>query len=309
MKEQPVILSIVIVNWNTRELLFKCLESVYEFAPTCTFEVLLVDNASSDGSAALVSNLFPQVRLFANQENCGFARGNNQAIREARGEYVLLLNPDTEVKENALDELVNYMIAHPWVGGAGSLLLNPDGTLQASCHPEPTLSREFWRLTHLDIIQEYGDYDMSDWNWETPRKVDVVQGASLILRGATLEEIGLLDEDYFIYTEEVDLCYRMRKAGWGIYWVPTSRVIHYGGQSTKQMAQKMFLKLYESRLMYFRKNHGAFKAFLYKLVLMLAALIRIIGDPIARIRKPEQTEKFRTLAHYYRDLLLELPRM
>ena len=169
-------LSIIIVNWNTRELLARCLQSVgsgFEFrvarsagqSATCnpqpvTYEVFVVDNASTDGSAQMVRERFPWVRLTANSENVGFARANNQAIRKSKGRYVLLLNPDTEVHPGALETLTRFMDTRTKAGAAGARLLNPDGTLQAWCYPAPTLSREFWRLFYLDVFWPYGRYDM-----------------------------------------------------------------------------------------------------------------------------------------------------
>jgi len=152
-------LSVVIVNWNTCKLLEKCLVSVFSNPPDQEFEVWIVDNASTDQSVPMVRETFPRVNLIINDTNLGFSGANNQAIRRCKGEYVLLLNPDTEVRSNALDFLIDTMENHPEVGGAGAKILNPDGTLQISCYPEPTLSRELWRLFQLDRVRHYGSYD------------------------------------------------------------------------------------------------------------------------------------------------------
>jgi GT2 family glycosyltransferase len=157
-------LSIVIVSWNTKDLLEACLNSVYAFPLDRPFEVWVVDNQSKDETVAMVREQFPQVELIASEENLGFAGGNNRAIPHCQGEYILLLNPDTEVKPGALNALVAFMDAHPEAGAAGSRLLNADGTLQPSCHPRPTLSREFWRMFYLDAVVPYGCYDMSKWD-------------------------------------------------------------------------------------------------------------------------------------------------
>ena len=151
-------LSIVIVSWNTSDMLLSCLTSIFDHPPQCHFDVWVVDNASSDISAAMVRQRFPQVHLIENRVNAGFARANNQAIRQSNGYFLLLLNPDTEVKPGALELLVRFLRRHRQVGGAGPRLLNPDGTLQPSCHPGPTLTRELWRLFHLDVIYPYGFY-------------------------------------------------------------------------------------------------------------------------------------------------------
>ncbi len=302
-------LSIVIVNWNTKDLLEKCLDSVYRFPFAGEFEVLLVDNASSDRSVEMVRRKFPQVRLIVNTENGGFAHGNNQAIRESSGEYVVLLNPDTEVKAGAFDTMIEFMRACPAAGGAGARLISVDNSMQTSCSPDLTLSRELWRLFHMDKIYPYGQYRMDRWDLSKPRQVDGLQGACLLLRKQALDQVGLLDEDYFMYTEELDLCHRLRKAGWLLYWVPQAVVLHYGGQSTKQAPQEMFLRLYESRLQYFRKHHGMTAAMGYKAVLMAAAVTRLGLSPLSYLLYPEERQKNKVLAGHYSRLIETLPKM
>jgi GT2 family glycosyltransferase len=305
-------LSIIIVNWNTQELLAQCLHSIFEGLPAqalARVEVFVVDNASADGSKSMVHHSFPQVHLISNSENVGFASANNQAIRQSHSRYVLLLNPDTILLLTALNTLIEFMDAHPEAGAAGPCLLNPNGTLQMSCYPAPTLPRELWRLLHLDALYPYGSYRMSSWSTVAPREVDIVQGACLILRKTTLDQVGLLDEDYFIYTEEVDLCYRIRQAGWRISWVPSAQVIHYGGQSTQQVAAEMFLHLYRSKLLYFRKHHGVLAAYIFKLILFVTGLIRLLLSPFARLEAPSSRRQHEALVRNYRQLLNSLPQM
>ena len=302
-------LSIIVVSWNTRQLLDDCLTSVYAYPPQEMFEVIVVDNASHDGSAAMVREKFPQVRLVESPNNVGFAEGNNLAVPLCRGDYILLLNPDTVVKPDAFDALTAFMDAHPEAGAAGSMLLNPDETLQPSCHPAPRLSRDLWRLFHLDVVAAYGRYHMHKWPTDTPREVDVIQGASMIVRKAILDRIGFLDGDYFMYSEEVDLCYRLQQAGWRLYWVPGSRVIHYGGQSTKQVATDMFLQLYLGKLKYFRKHYGQMAGVGYKLVLVLAAVFRLALTPLTWFQHGPERQKNQTLARHYGRLLKTIPGM
>jgi GT2 family glycosyltransferase len=273
-----MILSIVIVSWNTRDLLRRCLASVAAeadgFRPDGV-ETVVVDNGSTDGSAAMVRTDFPGTRLLTNLENVGFARANNQGIRVARGAYLLLLNPHTEIFPGALRALVDFLESEPRAGAAGACLVNPDGSLQPSAYPAPALSRELWRLLHLDALLARSKYPLTAWAASPPRPVEVVQGAALLLRRAALDDIGLLDEDYFMYTEEVDVCFRLARAGWLIYWVPQARVLHHGGQSTRQVAAEMFLRLYESKVVFFRKHYGRRTTFLYKVLLLLVSLPRI----------------------------------
>ena len=305
-------LSIIIVSWNTRDLLAQCLESALNdirASSHLNIETLVIDNASGDDSVHMVQERFPWVRLIPNRENIGFAAANNQAIRQSHGRYVLLLNPDTEVKPGALAGLVDFMEAHPEAGAVGARTLNPDGTLQTSCYPAPTLSRELWRLLHLDMLWPYGTYRMAAWDINKPREVDSLLGACLLLRAAALDQIGVLDEDYFIYSEEVDLCYRLQKANWRLYWAPQAQIIHYGGQSTQQAAAEMFLQLYRGKLLYFYKHHGWLAAQLYKLILLISALVRLLLSPLSWLEHPARRRRHLVLAGYYRRLLIALPRM
>jgi len=306
------VLSIIIVNWNTRELLAQCLESVSKEVSglgSLGVETLVVDNASTDGSIQMLQDRFPWVQLTQNQTNVGFARANNQAILQSTGRYVLLLNPDTKVKPGAFGTLIHFMEAHPEAGGAGARLLNPDHTLQPSCYPAPTLPGEFWRMFHLDMLVPYGVYRMDGWSLSRHHEVDVIQGACLILRQEALNQVGLLDGEYFIYSEEVDLCHRLQQAGWRLYWVPQAQVVHYGGQSTQQVAAEMFLRLYQGKIIYFRKHYGWLTSHIYKLILAAATLSRLMITPLVWLERSPKREHHLTLASHYRRLLLSLPGM
>ena len=307
-----MLLSIVIVNWNTRDLLRGCLRSVQREAASLApgeVETLVVDNNSSDGSPRMLEQEFPWASIIRNPGNNGFARANNQAIRQSKARFVLLLNPDTELLPGALRCLVDSLEGAPAVGAAGACLLNPDGTLQASASPAPTLLREFWRLLHLDAVIRLASYPLDTWNQEAIHEVDVAQGACLLLRRTALDQVGLLDEDYFMYTEEVDLCHRLRKAKWQVCWVPRARVIHYGGQSTRQAKTEMFLRLYESKVLYFRKNLGRHSAAAYKVILALASLPRLLVGAGELLVGKRDGEGEPSLASLYARLLLNLPRL
>ncbi|MFQ5434808.1 MAG: glycosyltransferase family 2 protein [Anaerolineae bacterium] len=303
-------LEIIIVSWNVKQLLADCLESVFTCPPETPFRVVVVDNASTDGSAEMVRTRFPQVQLIESEENLGFAGGNNLALAQSEAELALLLNPDTAVRPGAIQALVDFLAQRPEAGAAGSRLLNPDGTLQhPSCHPAPTLARELWRLFHLDRIRPYGAYHMASWSLTEPRPVDVIQGASLLLRRSVLDRIGLLDESYFMYSEEVDLCLRIQRAGWELFWVPASQVVHYGGQSTRQVAAAMFQQLYRAKLMYFRKHYGKLTGVMYKLVLTAASLARLLLTPLAFLQRPSVRQRNLSLGKQYWLLLRALPQM
>ncbi len=271
--------------------------------------MFVVDNASTDESVVMIREQFPLVNLIENSENIGFARANNLALRQSRGEYLMLLNPDTQLKAGALQTLVEFIANNPQAAAAGPRILNPDGSLQPSCSPTPTLLREMLRLLHAPGVRPDGYYPMHSWDQSTPRQVDTMLGACIVIKREALEQIGFLDEDYFIYSEEVDLCTRLKQAGWELYWVPQSEIVHYGGQSTQQVAQEMFFRLYEGKLIYFRKHRGKLAANLYKIILAVAALMRIASSPLALLRGPTVRQSQRIMVQNYSRLLLSLPEL
>ena len=302
-------LSIILISWNVADLLVNCLRSIFAHPPDGVFEVWVVDNASHDNSVQIIQEQFPQVKLILNEKNVGFAAANNQALQASNGRFALLLNPDTVVSEETLQKLVGFLDENPQVGAAGSLYQNPDGSLQPSCYPFPTVAREFWRLLHMDKLYAFGVYNMQRWSKETPREVDALQGASLLLRRAALEETGLLDTSYFMYTEEIDLCYRLHLKGWTLYWVPQSRIVHLGGQSTRQDALKMFLHLYGSKVQFFRKHYGERSARSYKRVLKFTSGIRLALTSIGSAVRPQNRRYYQQLRRNYENLIASLPTM
>lgn len=316
-------LSIIIVNWNTRELLAGCLESVngkrstvignrssQDRSPFTVYrlpltEAIVVDNASTDGSAAMVRERFPSVQVIENGANVGFARANNQGICHSRGRYVVLLNSDTVVHPGALEMLVAFMDAHPQAGACGPRLLNGDGSLQPSVHPMLTPGREFWRLLFLERLRPAATYPMQRWDTAPPRPVEVIKGACLLLRRAALDQVGLLDDQYFMYTEEVDLCYRLAQAGWGLWYVPEAVVTHFGEASSKLVREEMYLQLYRSKVQFYRKFGGRPRVARYKALVALAYLPRAAAAGVASLARPA----WRPQARLFRRLLAELPGM
>lgn len=308
-------LSIIIVNWNTRDLLAACLDSLAASSfqlPASTFnlqtanlETIVVDNASSDGSAAMVCARFPWVQLVVNHENVGFARANNHGIALAQGRYVLLLNSDTELRPGALDALVGFMDAHPASGACGPRLLNADGTLQPGAHPMLTPGRELWRLLFLERLHPRATYPMRRWDTAAPRRVEVIKGAALLLRRSALDQVGPLDDGYFMYTEEVDLCYRLAAVGWELWYVPSAEVVHYGEASSKQVREDMYVQLYRSKVQFYRKFGGEPRAARFKAALRLAYTPRWALAAVAGRFSPSAARQART----FRRLLTDLPKM
>jgi GT2 family glycosyltransferase len=300
-------LAIIIVNWNTGDLLKQCLQSVYGSQTSKQYEVWVVDNGSSDGSPDMITNRYPQTKIISNKDNTGFAHANNQAIIDSTGDYLLLLNPDTVINKDVMEVLSNYLDEHPDVGAVGPRLLNADGTLQESAYPRPTLVREFWRLFHLDRVINYAEYPMEQWSHIDAKEIDVLMGACFMVRRKALDQVGLLDDEFFIYSEEVDLCTRIRNYGWRISWLPTVTVIHLGGESTKQIQQEMFLQLYQGKIQYFRKHHTLLEVWLYKLVLFFATLARLALTPFVFFERTAQKEEHLKLSSNYRRLLWSIP--
>ncbi len=301
-------LSIVVVNWNTRDLLAACLESIAAECANLTdaaIETIVVDNGSSDGSAGMVEERFPWVRLIANRENSGFARANNQGVRASSAHYVMLLNSDTVLHAGALRALLSFVESRPRAGAVGPLLLNADGSLQPSCHPMLTPGREFWRLLFLERFWPRATYPMTRWDREIPREIEVIKGACIVLRREALDRVGLLDESFFMYTEEVELCHRLAEAGWELWWEPRATVTHYGGASSRQMAEAMYLELYRSKLRFFRKCGGETAARRARRLLLCAYVPRwLAASALGRLR-PSLVPRART----FRRLLDELPTM
>jgi N-acetylglucosaminyl-diphospho-decaprenol L-rhamnosyltransferase len=312
-------LSVVIVNWNTRDMLAQCLQSIVgdcgsqiaaanqkasdQQSQQRSIEVFVVDNASIDGSVQMIKARFPWVRLIENAENLGFAQANNQAIDLANGEYILLLNSDTEVHPGALAALIDFMEKTPKAGAAGAYLLNGDGTLQPACQPMLTPWREFVRLLFLDRFFHVALYGAGWWESEEPRRTEVIKGACLMLRHTALEHVGPLDGSYFMYTEEVDLCHRLAQAGWQLWWVPAAKVTHFGEASSRQVAQTMYVQLYRSKIQFYRKYGGAPRADLFKRLLRVAYWPRWAAATLFAPLSPSLATK----ARIYRDLLTQLP--
>jgi N-acetylglucosaminyl-diphospho-decaprenol L-rhamnosyltransferase len=277
-------LSIVIVNWNTRDLLTLCVQSVYDATSDLDFEIILVDNASTDGSAEMVRQDFPQVQIVANAENVGFVRANNQAIARCQGRYILLLNSDTQVLPRSLDKTVQFMDEHPTVGIAGIRLLNPDGSFQASYTPFPTLWREFLILSGLgrllirSTFPSYGPQTKKG----AQRIKGYMEGAYLMTRREAVEQIGGLDERIFMYAEDVDWCYRFHQAGWEVWYLPQVSIIHHGGQSSKKRRGRMEAELYRSRVYFFRKHRGKTAAFCLKALIYAMTLTKMFVHRLLR---------------------------
>jgi len=290
-------LSIVIVNWNTRDLLRDCLISVYDTVERQTYEVLVVDNNSTDGSAEMVVAEFPRVRLIRNQDNAGFARANNQAIQVSCGRHVLLLNSDAMLLPGTADTMVELLDRQPDVGVVGVQVLNRDGSFQASHADFPSLVGELLLATRLAGLLRgatYPHYPAEQSQHD--RTTDWVSGACLMARRTAVDEVGPLDESYFMYTEETDWCYRMRQAGWVVYYLAGARVIHWGSQSSRRVPERRRSLVYRSKWLFMRKHRGAAVAEVFRTALWAISALKL-GLWAARSLRLDRTG--RTLARQH----------
>jgi len=260
LSKSPMDISIIIVSWNTREITCQCLRSIYDRPAGYKFEVIVADNASTDGSVGMIKEKFPQVHLMENKENKGFAAANNQGIKTAQGKYLLLLNSDTEIIDDAIAKTIKFADTQPEAAVVGCRVLNPDRTLQPTCFKFPSLLNLFLAAIYLYKIfpgsRFFGRERMSWWDRKDEREVDVVTGCFMLVRKEAIEQVGLLDESFFMYGEETDWCWRFKKAGWKILFTPEAQIVHYGGQSSKKAATDMSLQLRGSILKFVNKHNS-----------------------------------------------------
>ena len=253
-------LSIIIVNYNVKYYLEQCLTSVERALAGIEGEVTVVDNHSSDGSLAYLKPRFPHVTFIESNHNLGFARANNIAIRQSRGEYILMLNPDTIVGEQTLKEVMAFMNSHPKAGAAGVQMLKANGEkANESRRGLPTPMTAFYKMTGLCARyprhKRLGHYYMGYLPWDEPGQIEVISGAFLMVRKSVLDKVGLLDEDYFMYGEDIDLSYRILKGGYENWYVP-ARILHYKGESTQKSSFRYVHVFYEAMLIFIRKHYG-----------------------------------------------------
>lgn len=294
--------SIIIVNYNTKDLLRDCLNSIRKNTNGVEYEVIVSDNKSADGSAEMLKKEFKDVILLENEKNGGFAYANNKGIKIAKGKYIFLLNSDTIVMENSIYKMYNYMEKNKKVGILGPKLLNADLSNQTSVFGYPTLFKEFasiFRLKNLlknkflkkcfvKLSKKILPNDVNQYmkNFQEDReveKVEVLVGAAMFIRKEVIEDIGGLDESYFMYYEEIDYCLNSAKHGWPCFFYPYASIIHLVGQSSKKANYVTFLARYESMIHYFEKNHGKRKKFAVKFIIILGMSIKLLKESIKYI--------------------------
>ncbi len=274
--------SVCIVNWNTRELLRECIKSIKEKTSGIIYEIIIVDNASVDGSAEMLKEEFPDCKLIASRENLGFAKGNNRAVAEAGGNYILYLNPDTKLATNAICGLHSFLEKNPKYGTVGCRLVNADDSIQFTCaRTFPTLFNQFCDLMLLNRVfpkfKLFSSIEMAYWDHNDSRDIDCLSGACIFARRQIIEKLKGFDENFFMYAEDVDLCYRIKNDGWKLYYLSTEKIYHIEGASSKKSSQKYFSAIAqrESNYYYFLKHFGVIQAKAYKTIIFFGSLFRL----------------------------------
>ena len=271
-------LSVVIVNYQTFELTKNTINSIFEYEYPFTYEILMVDNASGDDSLARLQDYFKdKVRFIASKENNGFAAGNNQALRIAEGRYVLLLNSDTIVWENTLEDIYGYMEMHTDVGAAGCRVLLENGELDKACKRSfPNVKNSFFRLFHIPTNSKDDNYNLDALPDDEIYEIDCLTGAFMFMRVKALDEVGFLDETFFMYGEDIDLCYRIKKAGWKIVYYGESKITHLKGASSKKQKSKLIYEFYRAMYIYYKKHHADESSFITNIVVYIGIAVLCI---------------------------------
>jgi GT2 family glycosyltransferase len=291
-------MAIVLVCWNNKDYLEPCLKSLYEGGLQSSFDVVAVDNGSTDGSQEMLREKFPQVLIIQNDKNVGLGRASNQGIEKTEGRYVLLLNNDTLVNGPSLDAMVEFMDGSPETGAVGGRMLNPDGSFQAAEARFPSLHEEFLIATRLGALV-WPNYPDTTYSQAT-KKVDWLGSACLLLRRAALDQVGLLDERYFIYGDEADLQFRLKKAGWLVYYLPEATTIHYGGRSMDRWRRRKMV--YRGKMLFFRKHYGGIRTGLLRTMFAVLSVFKLLIWGIASAF-PALRERAKKELHSNREVL------
>jgi GT2 family glycosyltransferase len=303
-------LSIVIVNWNVCDLLRQCLDAVQQQTsspslPPIRLEIIVVDNASNDGSVEMIRSEFPDVIVITNRDNLGFTAGNNQGISAAHGRYVLLLNPDTQVLDGAFHTLIHYMDTHPGVGLVGPKLIFPDEQPQSSRRRFPTTATLFFESTWLEsraprtLLERYHVRDQPD---DAVLDVDWVVGAAMMVRKETIQKVGGFDERFFMYSEELDWCRRIKAAGWRVVYQPQAQIIHHEGKSSEQAVPARHINFQRSKIRYTRKYHGKRTAAVLRLYLLVSFLGQLGLELTKGIVGHKRSLRWQRVAAYWQVL-------
>jgi GT2 family glycosyltransferase len=292
-------LSIVILCWNDRAVISDCLRSIYATTRRKEFEVIVSDNGSSDGSPEFIRNNYPQVQVIENNRNLRFAKANNVGIRACRGDYVLILNPDTIIHEGTLDTLLRFADQHVEAAAFGCRVLNADGSYQVSARPFASIRREWITAFYLRWLGHLSDWFLSDsyigWAGLSTRAVDWITGCFMLIRADVLKQLGGFDEQFFYYYEDMDLCRRLRRSGHTILFTPDVRITHLKGQSTNQRLPPVAFALDSqiTRYLYYYKYEGKTGVRRARSVALVSLLLRRAGYTVAQLARPMESRRRR----------------
>lgn len=275
----PSDLTIVVINYNAKDFLEHCLSSIFRNSPISDLKVIVVDNNSSDGSVQMVKEKFPQVELSDNEQNLGYARAANYALRRIYTKYTLLLNSDTEIFPTSLERLLEFAESKSEAAAIGPMLTNPDGTLQYSCRRFPS----FWVGTMHALLSPIlpsnpftKSYQLETWDHKEEHEVDWVSGAAMLFRTEAVREVSFFDEDYFMYAEDMDICWRLRQAGWRIYYLPSAKVLHHIGQSSRLESPRMVIEHHKSIYHFNSKVYRGFPRIILRWIIGLGLFFRAL---------------------------------
>lgn len=279
------LISVIVVTWNSSDFIYDCLNSVLEKS-SAPLEIFVIDNNSADDTVEIVSENFPEVKLVENEKNLGFTFATNQGLTLANGDFLLLLNPDTEITDRALEKLADFLDKRPDAGAVGPQLLNFDDSIQPSCRSFPCQRIYLWEFSGLSRLfphhKLFSEWKMGYFDHKTLREVDQPMGACLMIKRDALNSVGLLDRQFYMFYSEVDLCYRLRQNGWKIYFYPDATVYHHMGASVKKAKIKMILSTHKSAYQFLKKHNIGWKGTLYPIgfLIMMSAYLRIIVQTV-----------------------------
>ena len=285
-------ISIIIVSWNAKKYLEQCIASIIGETIKYQTEIIVVDNASTDGSVELVKGKFPKVKVICNDTNLGFAKANNIGIKQGTGKYICLINSDVEILQGCFDRIVPYFEQHSKIGVIGPQIIGVDGTVQRSCMGFPTIWNTFCRALLLDTLfprsRLFSSYLRTFQKHDTIQYVDVINGCFWLISREALNQVGLLDERFFIYAEDKDWCKRFWDAGWKVVYFPQAQAIHYGGASSSNAPTRFYIEMYRANYEYWKKYHSRPAQLTFLLITGLHHIIRLIGEMMLLVIRPSK---------------------
>jgi GT2 family glycosyltransferase len=273
--------SIIIVNYNTPKLTIEAIRSVLNSKTRYLYEIIVIDNNSSDHSVEIIKKEFPQITLIVNEQNVGFSKANNQGIKLSKGRYILLLNSDTIVNDDTIEKMVEFMDLNRNIGASGCKVVLPNGSLDKACHRGfPTPEASFYYLTGLAKLfpksERFNQYHLGHMDLEQIHPVDCLVGAFMLVRREAVEEVGLLDETFFMYGEDIDWCYRIKEAGWDIYYYPFTTIIHYKGASSRRKPFKIIYEFHRAMFLFHKKHYSNKYSFFTNLLVYTGIALKLI---------------------------------